>query len=328
LLTLPYKRFQDARQFVFDHAQDIDRAWFRYVFEDADEKAFLHVLAEHQQPGGGFGGLYYEFDYQGVCLKSTEIAVRYLLSLSKRPSAVHPLVSELMKYLLGCYIPGRGNWGEVVVPPINEGIHCHWVRYRGEDVSPIKDENERIRRYDANEKAIFAAFIASYPELVPTQLYRDVLLCPTQHILRHWDVASSKYDQSIFESGQPYALEYFQWLVPCIRDEALSARLSAILCQNPTAFMELNFEKAAHDYVHLPCDSVCSPESVVYPVVKELVNDSLDYRIRQQAEDGRWPLGWSFGSNEGLQRLQKKYEAYRTLLMLVKLKNFGRIEDV
>ena len=283
---------------------------------------------EYQQQNGGFGGLYYEFDYQGVCLKSTEIAVKYLLSLRERLSPSHPLVRRLMDYLLACYIPGIGNWGEVVVPAVNKGVHCHWVRYRGEDNSAIEEEAERVRRYDANEKAIFAAFVAFYPELVPDELYRDILWYPTQHILRHWDRNAPTYDSSLFCEGTPYAFEYFLWLIPFIRDKVLSDRLVAILRQNPTAFMELDFEKAAHEYVHLPCDSLCSPDDVIYPLIKELVDESLDYRLLQQAPDGRWPLGWSFGNSDGLHRLQTKYEAYRTLLMLVKLKKFGRIEEI
>lgn len=87
--------------------------------------------------------------------------------------------------------------------------------------------------------------------------------------------------------------------------------------------MELDFEKSKKEYVHLPCDSVDSPDSIVYPVVKDLVDKSLEYRMRQQDDDGRWPLGWSFGSDAGLQELQVKYEAYRTLLMLVKLERFA-----
>ena len=59
----------------------------------------------------------------------------------------------MMEYILELYIPEIGNWGEVVVPEVNDGVHCHWVRYRGEDTSPIESEDERIKRYDANEKA-------------------------------------------------------------------------------------------------------------------------------------------------------------------------------
>ena len=102
--------------------------------------------------------------------------------------------------------------------------------------------------------------------------------------------------------------------------------MTSVLCQNPTAFMELDYAKSDGDYVHLPCDVVGSPDSILYPAVKDLVEESLDYRMKQQSEDGRWPLGWSFGSGAGLHNLQIRYEAYRTLLMLVKLKRFGRIE--
>lgn len=325
-MTLSHTNFERARDFIFTNGGDIDRAWFFYQFERADSDAFLRALGGYQQENGGFGGLYYEFDYAGACLKSTEVAVRYLLAMDEKPSADHPLVRRTMDYLLGEYLPDFGNWGEVVVPAVNDGVHCHWVRWRGEDTSPIADENERIRRYSANEKACFAAFVSAYRELVPEGLCREILRCPTEHLLRHWDEQSPDYRADIFDTGAPYDLEYFQLLVPSLDDDVLKKRLSAILSQNPTAFMELDFTRSDHDYVHLPCDVVASPDSVIYPAAAALVEASLDYRIRQQAEDGRWPLGWSFGCSVGLRRLQTKYEACRTLGMLVKLKRFGRIE--
>lgn len=100
------------------------------------------MLAKYQHENGGFGGLYYEFDYQGPCLKSTEIAIKYILSLKEKPSGNHPIIQNMMKYIMGCYIPEIGNWCEVVVPAVNDGVHCRWVRYRGEDLSPIENEDE------------------------------------------------------------------------------------------------------------------------------------------------------------------------------------------
>ena len=90
--------------------------------------------------------------------------------------------------------------------------------------------------------------------------------------------------------------------------------------------MELDFTKSDKEYVHLPCDVVEHPSSIVYPVVKNLVLDSLKYRMGQQINDGRWLLGWSFGDDEGLKKLQNKYETYRTLAMLEKLDRFDMIE--
>ncbi len=328
MYQLLYDNFIKAKSYILANADAIGQAWFQYIFEDGTAGGFLDALAKYQQENGGFGGLYYEFDYQGVCLKSTEIAIKYILGMRERPPAGHPVIQKMMRYLLNQYLPETGNWGEVVVPEVNNGVHCYWVGYRNETPVPIKDENERIRLYDANERACFAAFVASYPQLVPEELYREILKYPIEHLLRYWDEISPDYNRYIFESGEPYQFEYFQDFVPCLKDKAMREKLASVLCQKPTAFMELDFTKSDRDYVHLPCDSVSSPDSVVYPAVKRLVDESLEYRMKQQRADGSWPLGWSFGESEGLKKLQAQYEAYQTLLLLVKLKRFHRIEGL
>ncbi len=327
MLKLTRDNFVKAQNYIFTHTDDINRAWFRYNFEDGDADAFMDALAKYQHKNGGFGGLYYEFDYQGSCLKCTEIAIGYILSLKEKPSANNPVIQNTMKYILERYHPEIGNWGDVAEPEINDGVHCPWARYRGVDLTPIDNEDERIKQYDANEKVCFAAFVAYYSELVPEDLYLDIIKYPIKHILRYWDINSPMYNKNIFDDGTPYDFEYFQWFVPCLTDKDVANKLTSILCQNPTAFMEMDFSKSDNGYVHLPCDSVRSPDSIVYPAIKDLVDDSLKYRMKQQSADGRWPLGWSFGEDEGLRKLQVLYEAYRTLGMLVKLKRFGRIEE-
>lgn len=319
--------FIKARSYIYNKGTDIDRAWFRYNFEDASETEFLRVLNRHQHKNGGFGGLYHEFAYQGPCLKSTEIAIQYIFGLKHRPSADLPIIRNTIKYLLDTYLAGRGSWGEVVVPEVNESAHCYWARWRGENISPIENEDERIQKYDANEKACFAAFISYYSELVPKELCDEILKYPVQHILRYYDINSADYNATLFDKDCPYPFEYLTAFVPWLKDKDLVKKLSDILCQNPTAFMELDFERSDIDYVHLPCDwAVKSPNSILYPTVKDLVDKSLDYRLKQQSADGKWPLGWSFGNDADMQKLQLKYETYMTLEMLVKLKNFGRIE--
>lgn len=221
MTKLAYDNFTRARDYIFAHGDDINRAWFQYLFESNDMEAFLCALSNYQQEDGGFGGIYYEFDYQGTCLKTTEIAVRYLLSLREKPPAHHPLIVKLMRYILERYRPEIGNWGEVTVPEVNDGAHCYWVRYGEEDTAPIVSEEERIRRYNANERACFAAFVSYYSELVPEDLCRDIIKYPTEHILRYWDEDSPQYRKEIFEGGEPYDIEYFQWFVPCLKDKGL-----------------------------------------------------------------------------------------------------------
>lgn len=323
---LTYEKFLKARDYIFAHSGDIDRAWFRYDFEDGDTDAFMQALAKYQYDNGGFGGIYYEFDYQGPCLKSTEVAVWYILKLKIRPSADHPVIQKMMKYILENYHPEIGNWGEPAVPEVNEGVYNYWTGYSGEVIVPLASEDERIEKYNANERVCFAAFVALYPELVPDELYRDIIKYPTEFILRYYDENSPDYRKDIFDEGEPYDFEYFQWFVPCLKDRDTADKLTSILRQNPTAFMELDFSKANHEYVHLPCDAIDSPDNIIYPAVKDLVDASLDFRIDQQSDDGRWPLGWSFGDSEGFRKLHTLYETHRTMKILTELGRFGRIE--
>jgi len=324
--NLTHENFIKARDYIFTYSNDINRAWFRYNFEDEDTDVFMNVLAQYQHENGGFGGIYYEFDYQGSCLKSTEVAIGYILGLKEKPSAEHPVIQKMMKYILERYHREIGNWGDPAEPEVNDGVHCHWVRYRGNVITPIENENERIKNYDANEKVCFAAFVALYSELVPEELYQDIIKYPIEYILRYYDENSPDYNKSIFDEGSPYDFDYFQWFVPCLKDKNIANKLTSILCQNPTAFMELDYAKSDNDYVHLPCDSVDSPDNIIYPALKKLVDDSLDYRMKQQSDNGKWPLGWSLGECEGFRKLQILYEAYLSMKMLVKLKCFGRIE--
>jgi len=322
---LTKENFIKARDYIFANSDDVNRAWFRYIFEGNDTDKFMEVLSRYQHENGGFGGIFYEFDYQGPCLKSTEIAIGYILNLREKPAAEHVVIQKMMGYILSQYLPNIGNWGDPAVPEVNEGVHCHWVRFRNEDFSEVLNEDEKIKGYCANEKACFAAFVALYPEIVPDELCRNILKYPTEHLLRYWNENSAEYDKEILSL---YDFEYFQWFVSCVKDDILKNKLTEILRQNPTSFMELDFAKSDNEYVHLPCDWIDSPDNVIYAAVKDLVNESLEWRIKQQADDGRWPLGWSMGDGEEFRKLQVKYEAWITMKMLGKLYRFGLIEDM
>lgn len=92
--TLKYKNFIKARDFVFANSDDINRAWFRYNFEDKNAEAFMDTLAKYQHANGGFGGLVYEYAYNGATLHDTEHAFRYIFYLDEKPSADHPVIQE------------------------------------------------------------------------------------------------------------------------------------------------------------------------------------------------------------------------------------------
>jgi hypothetical protein len=332
MLKLTRENFLKARDYIFAHSDDINRAWFRYNFEGGDTGAFMDVLAKYQHENGGFGGLVYEFDYQGPCLKCTEHACRYMFYLKEKPAADHPVVQKTMKYLLGRYRPDVGHFGNMEEPALNEQPHVWWWEYNENEFPPVADEDERIRRYSPNGQAAIAAFVAQYSELVPADMYEDIIKYPVEKILQYYDNASPLYGKSNVDDSftadyeSPYNLKCYQKFVASLKDTRLANKLTPILCQNPTACMQLDYAKWEQGYEELPCDIVDTPESVVYPAVKDLVDESLSYLIRQQNEDGCWHLHWRFGEGEAFAAMQKRFEAHLTMLALAELGRFGKIE--
>ena len=329
---LTHENFIKARDYVFTYSDDINRAWFRYNFEDGDTAEFMNALAKYQYENGGFGGLVYEFEYNGPTLHDTEHAFRYIFYLKEKPPADHPVIQKMMSYLLERYRPEIGCWGDPLEPGVNDGTHVWWWTYGEDDFSSIADENERILKYNPNVQAALAAFVALYSELVPEDLYRDIIKYPVEKILRYYDEVSPLYGASSTDGAingdiaTPYNLKCYQQFVRCLRDKSLADRLAKILCQNPTACMQLDLVKWEQGYEELPCDVVETPDSVVYPIVKDLVDNSLDYLIRQQNNDGCWHLPWRFGDSEAFNKMQSDFEAHLTMLILAELGRFERIE--
>lgn len=331
---MTYENFIKARDFIFANADDILKAWFRYNFEDSNAGAFMKVLEKYQKEDGGFGGLMYEFDYQGSCLKCTEHAFRYIFYLKEKPSSDNPIIQKMMKYVLERYRPDFGRWGELLEPGVNDGIHVDWWTYPDCDMTSKADVDERIKYYNPNGDAAIAAIVALYSELVPKELYEDIIRYPVEHILRYYDEnsplfgKSARLDHGNNDIESPYNLKCYQQFIKCLSDKELADRLTAIVNQNPTACMELNYSAWKNSYVELPCDIVETPDSVIYPAVKQVVNDSLDYLIERQNEDGAWHLAWSFGTDERFRKMERLYEANYTMLVLARLGRFNRIEKV
>ncbi|HCA28457.1 MAG TPA: hypothetical protein DEP23_02185, partial [Ruminococcaceae bacterium] len=318
-----HENFIKARDYIFANSDDINRAWLRYNFEDQNTGEFMDALAKYQYPDGGFGRLVPEFVYDGSTLHDTEHAFRYIFYLNEKPSANHPVIQRMMRYLLDRYRPEIGSWGEELEPGVNDGVHVSWWTYGKHKHPAIPDIDERIKKYDPNGNAAHAAFVALYSELVPDELYKDIIFYPIEHILRYYDEKSPLFENP---DDEPYGLHCYQKFVVCLKDRTIAEKLAACLCQHPTACMQLDFMKWEKGYEHLPCHVVETPDSMIYPAVKYLVDKSLSYLIRQQGDDGAWHLNYRFGEDEVFRKLETDFEAHQTMLLLAELGRFGRIE--
>lgn len=121
-------------------------------------------------------------------------------------------------------------------------------------------------------------------------------------------------------------MKCYQKFVAYIKEKPLANKLTEILCQNPTACMQLDLKEWENGFEGIPCNIVETPYSVIYPVVKNLVDDSLGYLIRQQGKDGAWHLNFSFGDSTKFRKLESQFETHLTVLILAELERFRRIE--
>lgn len=143
-MKLTFKNFIKARDYLYAYSDDINRAQFRYNFENNDSDTFMDVLAKYQHENGVFDGLVYEWEYNGPILKDTEHAFRYIFYLKDKPSAGHQVIKKMMKYLHDRYCPDIGHRGSMDEPGVNDGAHVPWRKYNEDEYPPITDENERF----------------------------------------------------------------------------------------------------------------------------------------------------------------------------------------
>lgn len=257
MLKLTKPAFDKAKEYIFSNATPIEKAWFRYNFEESDTNAFMEELAKYQFDNGGFGGLVYEFEYQGPCLKCTEHAFRYIYYLKDKPKAEHPVIQKMMRYVLECYHPETGCWGELLEPEVNDSLHVWWWTYGEDEHQPTDDFDERVKQYNPNGQAALAAFVALYSELVPEDLYKDIIRYPIEKILRYYDNNSplrldsdTEYFTDVAKS--PYNMKCLQQFCDCLKDKKLATRLKNILRQDPTACMELDESVWGNGYHETP----------------------------------------------------------------------------
>ena len=89
------------------------------------------------------------------------------------------------------------------------------------------------------------------------------------------------------------------------------------MCSDPAAWS---------GYCAQPLDFVSSPQSFLYPMLSEVVQLNLDYRIEALTPDGIAPVPWSWEGYPAEWDAQRPEIAGREALKtLVVLKRFGRL---
>lgn len=302
-------QFEEARNFMYSHAQDIDLAMFQYYFEGKPKSEVIEVLEKYQNADGGFGTLDYDFIFSDSCLKQTESACRYIFALDV-PDA-HPMIPKLMKYIVDNYNKTRGEWDNMTVPEVNDFPHAPWWEHEVRDHVPA-DYADLIARYDPNTNSALAGMVVKYSKYVPEELVRYI-----QKVVVDKINSSNEFFQ--------YGMMSDVYFVNALKDEKLKSNLLEKLMGGGNIISLLDDPWGTESAYKL-CHWIDSPEHPYYKMYKYDVDKNHTFLIQSQNEDGSWIPSWSWGEPKVWQEVEKRHKGLMTMKFLRSLDVFGRCE--
>lgn len=171
---LKKEQFNKAAHFLKTQGNDIDKAMFKYFFEEKSLDEVVDILMIYQNKDGGFGKLDYDFECPDSCMKHTESAGRYIFALNEVP-AEHPMIQRLVPYIITNYNRTTGEWDNLVVPSVNDYPHAPWWHYSERELFVPKNRTDLIRHYDSNTNSALAGMLVKYSSLVPKDLLDEIM---------------------------------------------------------------------------------------------------------------------------------------------------------
>lgn len=299
-------RRQAAKNFIFTHGRPLEKALYRYHFEQGSPADVLTALAAFQNSDGGFGhALEPDFRIPDSSALATSIALDILRELHTPTD--HPLVKGAITYLLNTYDREQGVW-RIIPPTGDKAPHAPWWN---------QDRLETtFDFFRANPKAELVGYLWTYTALVPTDLKEQSLAS----VLAHFDTLPETIP---VDALLCYLRLYTTENLPPSAYEHLKARLPRMIA----ASVETNPEKWG-GYCLKPLWVVSSPKAPFADVIADALQRNLDYEIEQQCADGSWKPNWSWLGQfpDEWPNAEREWRGSLTLRTLRALKNFGRIE--
>ena len=272
---------------------------FRREFEGGSAEEVLRELSLFQNTDGGFGNaMEPDFRLPMSSAIATSIGLQYISQLKL---GVLPVIAvQAMQYLHATLDEASLHW-DPVPPIVDEYPRATWWEY------------ENWRENSVNPGVELAGYLWEFPGILPDNVREQL----TDQAFRHL-------------AAQEEILEMHDLLCYMRFAERLPAAMSADLYSQLDRHVEARVSRTREDFVEYgvrPEQLAPSPTSHYYPLLRELVEESLDVTIETQAGDGSWRPRWSWGRFPlEWERAQREWRGILTLNGLRVLAAYGRIE--
>ena len=288
--TLSTEAYAKARGFVLSQARPLDKALFRFYFEDGPAQDGVRALEIYQNDDGGFGhALEPDFRLDVSSPLATSVAFQYLMAVG----ATHadPLVQRGISYFVTTHNDG---W-QSVPPAIDEVPRAFWWNYNAD-------------KPWGNPDAEIVGYLNAFAEHVPTDLLQNV----TKRAVSELERRGQAMEMHLFLCFLRMSVHVPQ-ILPRLLDVA-----PTLVATDPAQWAEYGLQ---------PWWVMESSDSPFMAILGDAMHTNLDYLIEQQAEDGAWHPPWSWGRYEDVwPQAEREWCGHLTVRILKVMKNFGRME--
>lgn len=296
-------RHQQAAAYLKNQARPLERALYRYHFEDGSTDAVLAELAPFQNADGGFGhGLEPDVRLPNSSVIATTLAFQHLREV--HAPASHPVVVNGCRYLRQQYNAQRQNW-PIIPPKIDDAPHAPWWSYDGELMNRL-----------INPRAEILGYLYDYSEHFPADMRQTLTEGVVNHLL-----------------NEPDTMEMHD-LLCCLRLAETKSLPEAVKTALMTKLIRVVQQAVQRDsaqwrgYGLPPLAVVNSPDSPFATLFANEIPQNLDFLLEQQGADGTWGPNWTWGGlwPEAWAQAEHDWRGVLTLGNVRVLKAFGRLD--
>jgi hypothetical protein len=298
--------FSRAREFLLQSARPLERALFRFHFENATAAEVRRALAAFQNEDGGFGrALEPDFRLPASSAIATSLAFRYLREAGV--TARDPMVRAAVRWTQAAFDRSIDRW-----PPVPSAVngwpHAPWWTWSapgqpGFTANPGIEFVAHLWRYrEAVDPTFLSEITARAEELVarlPERPEMHDLLCVI-HLAETPSVPALLRNQAarhVREAGP------------------------AIVARDPEAW---------GGYGVKPLLLAPRADSLLVPLLGDAVKDNLQFEINRQGADGAWAPNWNWAGlfARDWPQAELEWKGILTLQILLTLRSYGRLSAV
>ncbi len=305
-MMLSPESFTRAQEFILQHARPIERAFYRFHFENAPAAAVRAALAAFQNGDGGFGhALEPDFRLPASSAIATSLGLQYLREAGV--PARDPMVRAAARWTQTAFDRALERW-PAVPPAVNDWPHAPWWTWKepgnpGFVANPGIEFVAHLWRYrEAVDPAFLSEITARAQELIgrlPDRPEMHDLICVI-HLAETPSVPANLRNQ---------AANYVRRAGP------------AIVNRNPEAWA---------GYGVKPVTLAPRANSLLAPLLHDEVDVNLEFEIHRQGSDGAWAPNWNWCGlfSADWPEAEREWKGVLTLQTLLTLRSYGCLSAV